>query len=105
MDGLKILKKDKVAVENTYSKIRRISDHYIAQGEQQKRQAYESLKAEFTARVQQAMQQQLGSVAQANIDVERQPQFQEEWRKLQVNLDMQYVKLLDEYKLELLSMP
>jgi hypothetical protein len=103
MDGLKILKKDKVAVENTCSKIRRIFDHYIAQGEQQKKQAYESLKAEFTARVQQAMQQQLGSFAQANTDVERQPQFQEEWRKMKIQLDLQYIKLLDEYKQELLS--
>ncbi|MFC1982170.1 hypothetical protein ACFLV5_00010 [Chloroflexota bacterium] len=103
MDGLKILKNDKVAVENAYSKIRRIFDHYLAQGEQQKKQAYESLKTEFTAKIQQAMQQQLGSLARANIDVESQPQFQEEWRKLQIQLDLQYIKLLDEYKQELLS--
>ena len=103
MDGLKILKNDKVAVENAYSKIRRIFDHYLAQGEQQKNQAYESLKTEFTAKIQQAMQQQLGSLARANIDVESQPQFQEEWRKLQIQLDLQYIKLLDEYKQELLS--
>jgi len=103
MDGLKVLKNDKVAVENAYSKIRRIFDHYLAQGEQQKNQAYESLKTEFTAKVQQAMQQQLGPNARANIDVESQPQFQEEWRKLQVQMDLQYIKLLDEYKQELLS--
>ena len=101
MDGLKALKSDKVAAENVFSKIRRIFDHYLEQGEQQKRQAYESLKAEFGAKIQQAVQQQLGSFARVNIDVERQPQFQEEWRRLQAQLDSQYLRLLDEYKQEL----
>ncbi len=105
MDGLKILKKDKVAAENVYSNIRRLFDHYVGQGEQQRKQAYESLKADFGARMQQAMQQQLGSLARVNLDVERQPQFKEEWHKLQVQLDLQYVKLLDESKQELLSIP
>lgn len=104
MDGLKSLKSDKVSVENVYSKMRRIFSHYTEQGEQQRKQAYESLKAEFEVKIQQAAQQQLGSFVGINIDVERQPQFQEEWRKLQTQLDMQYLKLLDEYKQELLTM-
>lgn len=101
MDGLKTIKSDKVAVENVYSKMRRIFNHYVEQGEQQRRQAYESLKAEFEATVQQAVQQQLGSLMRIKIDIERQPQFQEEWRKVQTQLDSQYLKLLDEYKREL----
>jgi len=101
MDGLKIVKSDKASVENVYSKIRRIFEHYVGQGEQQKKQAYESLKAEFEARIKQAIQQQLGSFMGIRIDVERQPQFQEEWRKLLIQLDSQYVMLLDEYKQEL----
>ncbi len=101
LDGLKILKSDKVGVENVYSRIRRIFDHYVEQGEQQKKQAYESLKAEIEIRMQQAVKQQLGSFAGIKIDVERQPQFQEEWHKLQTQLDLQYIKLLDEYKQEL----
>jgi hypothetical protein len=101
MEGLKTLKKDKVGVENIYSKIRSLFSHYIEQGEQQRRQAYEQLKAELTAKVQQAVQQQLGSVVGLNIDIERQPQFQEEWRKLLVHLDSQYIVLLNEYKQEL----
>lgn len=102
MEGLKSLKSDKIAVENVFSKIRRIFDHYAGEGEQQRRQACESLKSEFGAKIQQAMQQQLGtSAAIANMDIERQPQFQEEWRHLQTKLDLQYIKLLDEYKQEL----
>ena len=103
MEGLKTLKTDKVDVENVFSKIRRIFDHYTEQGEQQRRQAYESLKNEFEAKLQQAVQQQLGSVTGIKLDVENQPQFQEEWRKLQIQLDSQYINLLTEYKQELSS--
>jgi len=101
MDGLKNLKNDKVSAENVYSKIRRIFNHYAEQGEQQRKQAYETLKTEFEAKVQQAVQQQLGTSMGIKIDVERQPQFQEEWRRVQAQLDSQYLKLLDEYKQEL----
>ena len=101
MDGLKLLKNDKVSVENVYSQIRYLFNHYGEQGEQQKKQAYESLKAEFTAKIQQAIQQQLGSFAGVRIDVEKQPQFQEEWRKIQTQLDSQYLNLLSDYKREL----
>ena len=101
MDGLKTLKSDKVGVENVYSKIRHVFNHYVEQGEQQRKQAYESLKTEFEAKVQQAVQQQLGPLMGIKVDVEKQPQFQEEWRKIQAQLDSQYLKLLDEYKQEL----
>ena len=101
MEGLKTLKKDKIGVENIFSKIRNIFTHYVEQGEQQRRQAYEQLKANFSAKVQQAMQQQLGTTMGLNIDIEKQPQFQEEWRKLLVQLDSQYISLLNEYKQEL----
>ncbi len=102
MDSLKVIKKDKVAVENVFSSLRRLFDHYVGQGEQQRKHAYESLKTDFTDRIQQAAQQQLGSHSRMNIDVESQPQFREEWRKMQAQLDSQYAKLLDEAKQELL---
>ena len=104
MDGLKILKSDKVGVENICSKINHIFGHYVEQGEQQRRQAYESLRTEFEAKFRQAIQQQLGSVVGINIDVEKQPQFQQEWHEIQTQLDAQYFKLLDEYKQELLAL-
>ncbi len=105
MDGLKSLKRDKVNVENVYSKIRHLFNHYMEQGEQQRKQAYETLKTEFEAKVQQAVQQQLGSSMGIKIDIERQPQFQEECRRMQAQLDSQYTKLLDEYKQELMAIP
>ena len=102
MEGIKAVKNDKIAVENVFSKIRNVMDHYAEQGEQQRNQAYESLKTEFGAKLQQALKQQMGVNANnMKIDVERQPQFQEEWMKLQARLDSQYLALLDEYKQEL----
>jgi len=103
MEGLKVIKSNKVDVENVYSKMRRLFNHYMEQGEQQRKQAYESLKIEFEAKIQQAVQQQLGSMVRIRVDVEKQPQFQEEWRKIQAQLDSQYLKLLDEYKQALLT--
>ena len=104
MDGIKLIKKDKTGVENVFSKIRYIFNHYAEQGEQQKQQAYEQVKAQFTAKLQQAMQQQMGPNARMNIDVERQPQFQEEWRKMLVRLDTQYIQHINEYKHDLLAL-
>jgi len=102
MDGLKALKNDKVAAENVFSKIRHVLDHYVQEGAEQKKQAYESLKAEFEVKIQQAIRQQTGvNNARMNIDVEKQPQFLEEWQKVQAQMEAQYLTLLDEYKLEL----
>jgi len=103
MDGLKILKNDKVGVENVYSRIRQLFKHYAEQGEQQRRQAYQSLKTELEAKLQQAMQQQMDTLPGTRIDVEKQPQFQQEWRKIQTQFDSQYLTLLSEYKRELSS--
>ena len=101
MDGLKAVKSDRVGLENVYSKIRRIFDHYQDMGEQQRKQAYLSLKTEFEAQVRQALQQQLGSLVGIKIDVEKQPQFQTEWRRRLAQLDSEYLKLLDELRQEL----
>jgi hypothetical protein len=101
MEGIKLLKNDKVSVENVFSKLRRIFDHYMEQGEQQRNQAHESLKADVEAKIQQAVKQQMGPMASMRIDVESQPQFQEEWRRMLAQLDMQYMSLLNEYKQEL----
>jgi len=105
MDGLKIVKSEQVRLENVYSKMRHIFDHYSGEGKQQRKQAYASLKAESEAQVRQSLEQQLGSSMGIKIDVEKQPQFQAEWRRRQTQLDATYLKLLDEYKQELAAIP
>jgi len=101
MDGLKNLKSDKVNVENVFSQLRQLFSHYEEQGEQQRQQAYQSLKADMGAKIQQALQQQMGSNMVTGIDVEKQPQFQQEWRKVQTQLESAYQTHLDDYKREL----
>ena len=103
MDGIKILKKDKTKAENVVSQMKRIFTHYSEQGEQQRKQAYQQVKAAFEMKVQQAIEKQGGVPEGMKIDIEKQPQFQEEWRKIQNQLDGQYVKLLDGLKQELQS--
>jgi len=100
MEGVKGLKKDKSAAENVLSKMRRVFEHYEKDGEQQRRQAYDMLKQNFQMKLQQAMQQQ-GLPPGTRVDVERHPQFQDEWRRTQSQLDSQYLRLLEEYKQEL----
>ena len=105
MEAIKELKRDKVSVENVYTKLRRIFNHYEQEGEQQRRQAYEAVKKDVEAKMQQAIQQQLGVAGSMKINVETQPQFQQEWRRTLAQLESQYLKLLDECKQEISNVP
>ncbi len=105
MEAIKELKRDKVSVENVYTKLRRIFNHYEQEGEQQRRQAYEAVKSDVEAKMQQAIQQQLGVADSMKINVETQPQFQQEWRRTLAQLESQYLKLLDECKQEISNVP
>jgi hypothetical protein len=98
MDGIKAVKNDKAQVEEVLNQMRHIFNHYAEQGEKQSRQAYASLKADFQAKIEQALQQQGGSMAGVRIDVEKQPQFLEEWRKVKAQLEGQYLQVLAEFK-------
>ena len=105
MDGIKLIKKDKSGVENIYSKFRYVFNHYTEQGEQQRRQAYEQVKVQFAAKLQQAMQQQYGNNVRVNpnVNLETHPQFQEEWRHVLTQLEQQYINHLNEYRKELIE--
>jgi len=103
MEAIKELKRDKVSLENVYTKLRRIFNHYEQEGEQQRRQAYEAVKRDVEAKMRQALQQQLGASAPARINVESQPQFQQELRLALAQLESQYLTLLGEYRQEILG--
>jgi len=103
MDAIKAIKKDKTAVENAFTKMRRVFDHYAGEGEQQRKQAYEMLKQDFQMKLQQAMRQQ-GIPPGTKINIESQPQFQEEWHMTLSQMDAQYNQLLDEYKQEIANL-
>jgi len=103
MEAIKELKRDKVGIENVYTKLRRVFSHYEKEGEQQRRQTYEAVKRDFEAKLMQAAQQQLGTAPPPKVNVESHPQFQQEWRRVLAQLDSQYLKLLEEYKKEILT--
>jgi hypothetical protein len=98
MDGLIKFKGDKASLTKIFNSIKHVFNHYTEQGEQQRKQAYESLKVEFSSRLQQAVERQVGSAGELEISVENLPQFQDEWQRTLIQLDSQYIKLLDEYK-------
>ncbi len=102
MEGLKSIKMEKAKVEAVLNQINQIFTHFATQGEQQMKQAYEVVKQDFQAKVEQALRQQMGSnAANMRIDIEKQPQFQEEWRKVKSQLDGQYITVLTELKQQL----
>jgi hypothetical protein len=100
MDALKGLKNDKARTEAVLAQFRKLFDHYASVGDQQRKQAFMSLKADFEDRLQDAAKQQ-GLSMVGKIDVEKQPQFLQEWHKTQSQLDSQYLTLISEYKAEL----
>lgn len=101
MDNLLFIKNDKGAVKEVFEKIDYVFNHYDTQGKQQREQSYELLKNDFQNKVEQALEQKLGSSKDLNINVENLPQFQEEWRKIISRMDIQYTNYLEEYKQEL----
>jgi len=101
LDGIRMIKSDKSRTDNALNQIKHIFTHYEEQGENQIKQAYSSLKQDFQAKVEQALRQQGGNMAGVRIDIEKQPQFLEEWRKLKIQLEGQYLQVLDEFKAEL----
>ena len=98
LQGMLLLKKDKARVESVFGKIEQLFVYY----EQALQQAYAQQKSSFEARLEGArrsMEQQMGT--RARINVEAQPQFQEEWRRTLAQLNYQYDKVLAEHKQEL----
>jgi len=98
MQGMLLLKKDKARVESVSGKIEQLVVYY----EQALQQAYAQQRSSFEARLEGArrgLEQQSG--ARANINVEAQFQFQEEWRRSLAQLNSQYDKVLAEHKQEL----
>ncbi len=98
MEGIAVLKAGKRKLESIYGKIEHLFNYY----EQARQQVYVQMKRDFEMRfegVGKALQQQLGT--KVNINVELQPQFQEEWRKVLARLNSQYEKVLEEHKREI----
>jgi hypothetical protein len=100
MSGLRLLKENKNLLDTILDRITNLLDYY----RQARQQTYLQFKKDFEAKLQEAnqvMQQQLG--AKVRIEPEQHPQFQEEWRRINSQLDAQYEKVLEEHKQQILK--
>jgi len=91
------IKEDKESAAGALGQLQRIFDHYVQQGEGQRAQAKQALKNKFEQSLRQAFKAQ-GKEYSSQMNVEQLPQFEEEWRRTQTQLEIQYVKSLDEIK-------
>jgi len=93
--GIRLLKENKNQVKTILDQIDNLLNYY----EQAHQQAYLQFKQSFETKLQktaQTLQQQLGNAGA--IEQELQLQFQEEWRKINSQLDSQYGKVLEDHK-------
>jgi hypothetical protein len=101
MAGLRLLKENKNLLDTILDRITNLLNYYG----QARQQTYLQFKKDFEAKLQEtnkAMQQQMG--AEVRIETERHPQFLEEWRRINSQLDAQYEKVLEEHKQQILKM-
>ncbi len=95
LDGLELLFAAFPQVKQLTAEIYKLLSLYL----EQQNQIYEQFKQQFKgqmAEVEQALKQQYGE--HVKVDVEMQPQFQEEWQKIKGQLEEQYRRQLDYLK-------
>ena len=100
-DGLTVLKKNKDAIKQAQDQLENLSNYYT----QARKQHYDQLKAQVEQVMAQTIQQQTGSSAPANINVEQTPEFQENWRQLSAKLDAEYDSALAQLKEQIATFP
>jgi len=101
MAGLRLLKENRNLLDTVIDRITNLLNYYG----QARQQTYLQFKKDFEAKLRetnQAMQQQVG--AKVHIEPEQHPQFMEEWRRINSQLDAQYEKVLEEHKQQILKM-
>jgi hypothetical protein len=101
MSGLRLLKENKNLLDTILDRIANLLNYYG----QARQQTHLQFKKDFESKLQeanQAMQQQMG--AKVRIEPEQHPQFPEEWRRINSQLDAQYEKALEEHKQQILKL-
>ena len=93
--GLRIIKENKNQLAAVLDRITNLLNYY----EQARQQTYTQFKKGFEARLQeseQALPKRAGNAA--SIEAQLQAQFQAEWLNLNIQLNAQYEKVLEEHK-------
>ena len=100
MAGVKTLKENKKQVDAVNDHIKNIISYY----EQARQHSFGQFKKDFEAKIREAgnmLQKMPGNAA--NLEAQIQQQFQDEWRRVSMELDAQYEKALEEQKQQLLK--
>jgi hypothetical protein len=99
MAGLQVLKENKKALSGIVARLEQLFNYY----EQARQQSFNQLKQSFEARLNEKTggleKRLLGG--RPKINVEGQPEFQEEWYRAQASLDQQYEKALEDQRHEI----
>lgn len=103
LEGIRTALRGKPQVKEIIGRAQYVSEQFRTFGNQQRQQVYDQLKQQFTAQVQQALRRK-GVAADANINVETTPEFQQEWRRVRLQLDQQYDQHLDDFRKEIKSL-
>jgi hypothetical protein len=98
IEGVRSIVEDKETVNELLGRLQQVFEHYAQTGTTQIQQAREQLKQQMAARVQQALAQKMGANPNMTIDIESQPEFQAEWRKLQAQFEGQYDQMIEEIR-------
>ncbi len=101
IEGIRLIVTDKATANELLGRLQQVFEHYNQTGLTQIQHAREQLKQQMTARVQQALAQKMGNNAGQTIDIEAQPEFQAEWRKLQAQFEGQYDQMIEEIRSQL----
>jgi hypothetical protein len=100
MAGIRILKENKKQIDSVFDHIKNMMSYY----EQARQHSFGQFKKDFEAKIREAgkmMQNMQGNAA--NLEAQIQQQFQDEWRRVSMELDTQYEKALEEQKQQLLK--
>ncbi len=98
LEGIKLLKRDKVSIENLVEEIKNLFLYY----QEAVKQAHAKLRKEFEIQITRALQEQLGTPVKVKAtDIEQNPEFREKWHQVLRNINAEYEKILDQHKKEI----
>ena len=100
LSGVKSLLAGVPGVQEVAERVTYVAEQFKTYGEQQRQQAMQQLKQQFTAQLEQVMRQR-GAAGGPPPNVETMPEFQQEWMRVRLHLDQQYEGHLEGYRNEI----
>ncbi len=99
MAGLRLLKENKKLLDPILDRITNLLNYYT----QARQQTYLQFKKDFETKLRESNQAMQPMGGKVRVEPEQHPQFMEEWRRINNQLDAQYEKALEENKQQILK--